>query len=169
MTQNKYKYHDWDEYFRGHNVLNCNAVHQQSGPCRRADNKRECTNECEGVLKRLSVREAMKERGLKSILKHYDDNARHERWEPKKRKHLKAFICRDQSECMNPNSQDCRMCEQVIRDTQKEYNKRVRTTNKLGLRFEETNRFGEPRTFGKQTRKEDLRRTPNNMQQNFPN
>ena len=38
--------------------------------------------------------------------------------------------------------------------------------------FEETNRlglgFGEPRTFGERTWKEDLRRTPNNMQQNFP-
>ena len=150
MPQNKYKYHDWDEYFRGHNVLNCNAVHQQSGPCRKANNKRECRNECEGLLKRLSAREAMKESWLKKILKHYNNNACYERWEPKERKHLKAFICRDQSECItNQTSQDCKMCEQVMREYMQEYNKRVRTTNKLGLRFEETNRFREPGMFGK--------------------
>ena len=41
------------------------------------------------------------------------------------------------------------MCEQVMRQYMREYDKRVRTTNKLGLRFEETNRFREPNTFGK--------------------
>ena len=78
-------------------------------------------------------------------------------------------MCREQPECTNPYSENCRMCEQVMQDTQKEYNKRIRATNKLGLRFEETNRFREPRTFGKRTRKEDLWGTPNNMQQNLSN
>ena len=52
------------------------------------------------------------------------------------------------------------MCEHVMREYMQEYNKRVRTTNKLGLRFEETNRFREPGTFGKRTRKEDPRHYP---------
>ena len=157
MPQNKYHWYNWDEYFRGHNVLNCNAVHQQSGPCRKAKNKTHatrCEKECERVLKRLSAREAMRERWLKKISKHY------ERREPRERKHLKAFMCRDQPGCNpdattgNPYGEDCRMCYDVMRDTQKEYNNRIRATNKLGLRFEE------PRTFAKRTRKEDLRGTP---------
>ena len=41
------------------------------------------------------------------------------------------------------------MCEQVMRKYMQECNKRVWTTNKLGLTFEETNRFREPGTFGK--------------------
>ena len=90
----------------------------------------------------------MKERWLNKIHKHYDNNARYERWEPKERNLPWRLEC-----ITNPNSQDCMMCEQVMRDTQKEYNKRVRTTNKLGLRFEKTNRFGVPRTYGKRPRR----------------
>ena len=41
------------------------------------------------------------------------------------------------------------MCGHVMREYMQEYNKRVRTTNKLGVRFEETNRFRVPNTFGK--------------------
>ena len=145
MPQNKYQYHDWDEYFRGHNVLNCNAADQQSGPCQKVANKvnrTKCMSECKDVLKRLSDREAMRERWLSKISEHATRNAHYERWEPWERKHLKAFICRDQPECKNRHHPECKMCEQVVRETQKEYNERVRTINKLGG-------FRGPRTFGK--------------------
>ena len=141
MPQNKYKYHDWEEYFRGGNVLNCNAAQQQSGPCgqkvARVD-KTKCGKECENVFKELSVQEAMRKGWLERISEHRNSNARYEEWEPRKRKHFKAFFCRDQPECRNqPKGQDCKMCERVVRDTQKEYNERVRTINKLGLRFKD--------------------------------
>ena len=157
MSQKKYKYHDWDEYFRGHNVLNCNAIQQQSGPCQKAKDKEGCKDECESVLNRLSARRAMKERWLKKISNHYNNNEHYGRWgDRRERKHLQAFICRNQHECMTkPWGEECKMCKHVMQEYMQEYNKRVRTTNKLGLRFEETNRFREPGTFGKRTRKED--------------
>ena len=59
-------------------------------PCDRRDypakvpkqNKTECMNECKDVLKRLSVREAMRERWLEKILEHRSSNEHYERWEP---------------------------------------------------------------------------------------
>ena len=70
MPRNKYKYHDWAEYFRGHNVLNCNAVHQQSGPCQKVNGREKwaCDDECKNV----SARAAMKKEWLKKISNDYN-------------------------------------------------------------------------------------------------
>ena len=151
MPQNKYHWYNWDEYLRRHNVLNCNAVHQQSGPCGKAKDKRDaknCMNECKEVLKTRETREAKKERWRERILRHNNNNAPYGRWQPRERKHLDAFMCRDQLECRNnAYSEDCRMCKEVMKDTQNEYNKRIRATNKL--RFGETNRFGRQERQGR--------------------